>query len=134
MGRIRRSTSRFSRRALLFLGSLFFLYPLVRFVNHRVPRKPKLVEVSGTLNDGGHLARDGFILFAEKDRIWAVSRSCTHLGCRVNYKEEENILECPCHQSRFAKDGALLRGPAKRALQHYPVEIKGTPPTYVVTI
>lgn len=123
-----------SRRTILFVTSLLFLYPLVRFINHRVPRKPKHIEVSGTLKEGGHLARDNFIMFAEKGRTWAVSRSCTHLGCRINYKEKENILECPCHQSRFSKDGLLIRGPAKKPLQLYPVEQKGSPPTYIVTI
>ena len=118
----------------LVLASLLFIYPLVRFINHRVPRKPMRVEVNGTLNEGGHLAKNDFILFAENERIWAVSRSCTHLGCRLNYKEKESYLECPCHQSRFSKDGVLLRGPAKKPLERYPVEQKGTPPVYVVTI
>ena len=119
---------------MLVLASLLFIYPLIRFINHRVPRKPKHIEVNGTLKEGGHLAKDDFILFAEDERIWAVSRTCTHLGCRLNYKEKENHLECPCHQSRFSKEGVLLRGPAKKALALYPVEQKGTPPVYVVTI
>jgi cytochrome b6-f complex iron-sulfur subunit len=124
----------FSRRAILFIGSLLLFYPLVRFINHRVPRKPKVIEVTGTLKQDGHLAKDEFILFSRDEKFWAVSRNCTHLGCRLNYKEKESILECPCHQSRFSISGELLRGPAKKQLATYPVEQTGTPPTYIVTI
>jgi len=124
----------FGRRTILFIGSLLLLYPFIRFINHRVPRKPKIVEVNGTLKVNGYLAKDDFILFAGAESIWAVSRTCTHLGCRLNYKEKESLLECPCHQSRFSTKGQLLRGPAKRKLPLYPVEQKGIPPTYFVTI
>jgi len=124
----------FSRRAILFIGSMLLFYPLVRFINHRVTRKPKVIEVSGTLKQDGHLAKDDFILFSRDEKFWAVSRSCTHLGCRLNFKEKESILECPCHQSRFSINGELLRGPAKKQLVTYPVEQTGTPPTYIVTI
>ncbi len=124
----------FARRTILFLGSLLLLYPFIRFINHRVPRKPKIVEVNGPLKIKGYLTKDDFILFSSKESLWAVSRSCTHLGCRLNYKEKDNLLECPCHQSRFSTRGELLNGPAKKPLTRYPVEEKGSPPTYYVTI
>ncbi len=129
-----RQPAGFTRRTVLFIGSLLLLYPFIRFINHRVPRKPKIVEVNGTLKANGYLAKDDFILFSGGDDIWAVSRTCTHLGCRLNYKEKETLLECPCHQSRFSTRGELLRGPAKKELAVFPVEQKGSPPIYYVTI
>lgn len=42
--------------------------------------------------------------------VYAVSLVCTHLGCIVQPSSEG--FNCPCHGSRFAKDGAVTRGPA----------------------
>jgi Rieske Fe-S protein len=61
-----------------------------------------------------------------------VSRTCTHLGCRLNFKEKENVLECPCHQSRFSTAGNVLKGPAKKPLNRYAVDATDT--SYLVTL
>ncbi len=122
------------RRTLLFLGSVLLLYPLFRFVRFRLPKKPKIVEISGSIKKDGYLARDEFILFSRQEKLWAVSRVCTHLGCRVNFKEQEGVLECPCHQSRFSVHGEVIRGPAERNLALHPVRQQASPPTLVITI
>lgn len=44
----------------------------------------------------------------------AISLKCTHLGCTVEHKGD--TFECPCHGSRFDKDGKRMRGPAVRDL------------------
>lgn len=41
--------------------------------------------------------------------MWA---SCTHLGCEVSYDSAQNLWLCPCHGSRFNRDGHPLLGPA----------------------
>lgn len=52
----------------------------------------------------------------------AVSEVCTHSGCSIgDYDVTNERFECPCHKSRFAADGSVLRGPAPRALDSYPV-------------
>lgn len=38
---------------------------------------------------------------------------CTHLGCGLHFNEKEETWECPCHGSRFDKDGKMLDHPAK---------------------
>ena len=37
---------------------------------------------------------------------------CPHMGCALKYNSAERSWDCPCHGSRFAKDGELLDGPA----------------------
>ena len=37
---------------------------------------------------------------------------CPHLGCALHWNEEEHSWDCPCHGSRFAKNGALIDNPA----------------------
>jgi glycine/D-amino acid oxidase-like deaminating enzyme/nitrite reductase/ring-hydroxylating ferredoxin subunit len=46
----------------------------------------------------------------------ALAARCTHLGCIVHFNDAETAWECPCHGSRFDLDGAVIQGPANRAL------------------
>jgi cytochrome b6-f complex iron-sulfur subunit len=41
---------------------------------------------------------------------------CTHLGCTVGYDAGADVLACPCHGSTFTTGGAVVHGPATRAL------------------
>jgi len=54
----------------------------------------------------------------------ALSRRCTHLGCTVPWVAEEMIFACPCHASTFDIRGDVIRSPAPRALDIYPVTIE----------
>ena len=51
----------------------------------------------------------------------AVSATCTHLGCQVNFNAAERSWDCPCHGSRFAPDGSVLQGPAVHRLERKPI-------------
>jgi len=48
--------------------------------------------------------------------FFALSAICTHLGCLTAYKPELGIIACPCHGSKFNKDGIKIEGPAPRPL------------------
>jgi len=49
--------------------------------------------------------------------------NCTHLGCVVRYREEENDIYCACHHSVFDIEGENISGPAPRPLPQLPIEI-----------
>ncbi|MGN1180229.1 MAG: FAD-dependent oxidoreductase [Suilimivivens sp.] len=51
-------------------------------------------------------------LFSEKDR------KCPHMGCRLTWNPDEESFDCPCHGSRFDKDGELIDNPAQVSLFH----------------
>lgn len=55
-----------------------------------------------------------FILFRDAQGVYAISCVCTHLGCTVAHSA--NGFACPCHGSRFARNGEVVQGPAPRAL------------------
>jgi cytochrome b6-f complex iron-sulfur subunit len=49
---------------------------------------------------------------------------CTHLGCTVQWKAEQNQFVCPCHGSQFDNQGRVVKGPAKRSLPIASVVVK----------
>lgn len=51
----------------------------------------------------------------------AISVVCQHLGCAVEFSKEKNIFECPCHGSKYYRNGVNFAGPAPRPLSHFEV-------------
>ena len=49
----------------------------------------------------------------------ALWRVCTHLGCLYEWKDQTFRFECPCHGSKFHKDGKFIEGPAPRSLDQF---------------
>lgn len=64
-----------------------------------------------------------FIFREKQGYFYALSSVCTHLGCIVNWKEQEGISACPCHGSKFKKHGEVIRGPAPRPLPHFAMSL-----------
>jgi len=60
------------------------------------------------------------------DGVVAYSAICPHAGCEVNgWVEEQKILECPCHNSRYnpRENAAIVDGPTTRGLAALPLKI-----------
>jgi Rieske Fe-S protein len=50
---------------------------------------------------------------------------CTHLGCPVTWKEEDQEFFSPCHGGVFDIDGRVVAGPPPRPLDRYDYKIEG---------
>ena len=62
-------------------------------------------------------------IYKESSGVYAISTICTHLGCIV--KATDTGFDCPCHGSKFAKDGSVLKGPAPKGLPWLEVKHAG---------
>ena len=49
---------------------------------------------------------------------------CTHLGCLYKWEQANNRFECPCHGSKFTREGFYIEGPAPRSLDTFLVTIE----------
>ena len=57
--------------------------------------------------------------------FFALSATCTHLGCMTRYEKENNRIFCPCHGSNFSVDGTVTGGPAPRPLPRLDLVLEG---------
>jgi cytochrome b6-f complex iron-sulfur subunit len=65
-----------------------------------------------------------FLVRAQDGGFLAVYRRCTHLGCSVSWKPDQNQFLCPCHGSHFDFYGDVENPPAPRALDAFAVIIE----------
>ena len=127
------------RRAFVRTGTVAIAVALLpscaSLVTRRVPlengrirlslrQHPELAEPRGSLR----LLPEGwedpvYLLVLEGGGFAAVSSVCTHRGCTVDLGGPG--LACPCHGSQYDREGRVMRGPANRALQRYPVRTAG---------
>jgi cytochrome b6-f complex iron-sulfur subunit len=56
--------------------------------------------------------------------VLAVSTVCTHNRCDVKWQKSATAFVCPCHDAKFAANGAVLAGPANTPLTKYATKIE----------
>lgn len=84
----------------------------------RVSLPPELPPGEGFVPPGRNVA-----VFRDAEGVYAISLTCTHLGCIVKTSPEGFL--CPCHGSRYAPDGNVTVGPAPKALPWFAVSPAG---------
>ncbi|MBI4295708.1 MAG: ubiquinol-cytochrome c reductase iron-sulfur subunit [Chloroflexi bacterium] len=76
----------------------------------------------------------GFYLSRVESGFLALSQVCTHLGCVVPWKEDEQSedklapkgrFNCPCHGSIFDRYGQVIVAPATRPMDLYRIQLDG---------
>lgn len=56
--------------------------------------------------------------------VRALSGVCTHAGCPVGWRLDQQAFVCPCHGGTYTLQGAVVSGPPPRPLDRVPVRIK----------
>ncbi len=51
------------------------------------------------------------------NELHVFNAACTHLGCVVQWNADEKTFDCPCHGSRYTKEGKVINGPAVEGLE-----------------
>jgi cytochrome b6-f complex iron-sulfur subunit len=106
----------------MVLGTVRFLFPNVL---SEPPMKVK-VGVPDQYEEGKVVDRfkdQNFWVVKYQGIIYALSTTCTHLGCTPNWLEREEKFKCPCHGSGFKITGVNFEGPAPRPLERWAISI-----------
>jgi len=110
------------------------LYPVIRYL---IP--PRLIEsgIQTTVAAKiGELAPNtfklfkfgsipGILVYTTGGEFRAFVATCTHLTCTVVYKEDSELLFCPCHNGKFDLNGNVLSGPPPAPLEILDVTVSG---------
>ena len=54
----------------------------------------------------------------------ALDGTCTHLGCLVRWKQDNNHFACPCHEGIFSKEGMVLAGAPSKPLRQLETKVE----------
>jgi len=60
-----------------------------------------------------------FVWRRTKDSVVVFSRSCTDLGCPLDFDSGSACFFCPCHGGIFAQDGQRLAGPTDEPMHRF---------------
>ena len=124
-----RATNGLDRRSFFWVGwasiaaaSVGFLVSTFRFLVPNVLYEPPSRFSIGRPGDfppgtATFLEDHRLFVFNGAEGFYAISSTCTHLGCNV--KKANQGFECPCHGSRFDDNGQVVRGPAPSPLSWY---------------
>ncbi len=99
---------------------------------------PKLIKEAPSIFRAGRLQEypvDGvYTTYKKSNQVWiirkgstlfALSTTCTHLGCIPNWLSADQKFKCPCHGSGFRMDGVNFEGPAPRPLERVKIALDG---------
>ncbi|MFQ3583559.1 MAG: cytochrome b6-f complex iron-sulfur subunit [Cyanobacteriota bacterium] len=121
------------------------LYPLARYLTppqegsadgsgvakdklgHPIPAAQILAEPPGTRALVAGLAGEPtYLTVTETGSLdpMGIVDNCTHLGCTFPWNPNAQEFQCPCHGSRYAADGSVIRGPAPLPLKLTRVEVR----------
>lgn len=104
------------------LGSLFYLRPAVSYGpprNFKIGRPQDYPEGTRITFDDKRVA-----IVREGNNLFAISTTCTHLGCVVS--PSETGFNCPCHGSRYDEYGNVIGGPAPKPLPWFAIDLTPT--------
>jgi cytochrome b6-f complex iron-sulfur subunit len=114
---------------------LSFLYPVLRYIVPPLTSEPSLSEIELDVKASEIPVNSGRIVpFAGKavlvfrtatGELKALTATCTHLACTVQYRAERSDIWCACHNGVYDANGTTISGPPPRALTKIDVNVRG---------
>ncbi len=116
---------------IALLGAIF--YPIFAYLK---PPKEGEVEVSSVKagkvgemeKDSGKIVKFGtkpvLLIRTASGEYRALSATCTHLDCTVQYRKDMGLIWCACHNGKYDLNGRNVSGPPPRPLEEYRVIIQ----------
>ena len=111
-----------------------FVYPVVRYL---IP--PDVADLGGDevvaakvgdlRPNSGKIFRfgshPGLLILDAQGEYKALSATCTHLSCTVQYRNDLQQVWCACHNGLYGQDGRNISGPPPRPLEAFQVNVRG---------
>ena len=118
----------------LLASAASFIYPVLRYL---VP--PKAVDMGGDTVVAAKVgdlkpnsakifkfgSRPGLLVMSADGEYKAMSATCTHLSCTVQYRNDVKQVWCACHNGVYDLAGRNVSGPPPRPLELYDVHVRG---------
>ena len=78
------------------------------------------------VEDGYHTVKRKYTVFLSRTEsgVTCFDPACTHLGCRVKFKENSHKFFCPCHGGVFTAEGNVVSGPPPKPLEQHQVKVE----------
>lgn len=70
-------------------------------------------------------SRPALLIRAADGSYRAMSATCTHLSCTVQYRKDVQQVWCACHNGMYDLNGRNVSGPPPRPLEQYAVHVQG---------
>lgn len=111
-----------------------FIYPVIRYLIP--PKMPDLgadavlaAKVSELKPNSAKTfrfgSRPGLLIETAAGEYRAMSATCTHLGCTVQFRPELKQVWCACHNGLYDLSGRNVSGPPPRPLEQFEVQVRG---------
>jgi Rieske Fe-S protein len=118
----------------LLASAASFIYPVLRYL---VP--PAATDMGGDTVVAARVgelkpntakifrfgSRPGLLLFGTDGEYRAMSATCTHLSCTVQYRGDLKQVWCACHNGTYDLAGRNISGPPPRPLELFDVHVQG---------
>lgn len=118
----------------LLASAVSFFYPVLRYI---VP--PAVADLGGDEVVAAKLgelkpnsskifrfgSRPGLLLLTADGEYRAMSATCTHLSCTVQYRNDLHQVWCACHNGLYDLSGRNVSGPPPRPLEAFQVHVRG---------
>lgn len=115
------------------LGSVASIfYPVLNFLIPPEKREPKVSSLKiGKLDnfelDSYKIVKFGrepiIVIRTDAGDIKALTATCTHLDCIVQYQKDKKRIHCACHNGVYDLNGRNVSGPPPKPLTEYNVAI-----------